>query len=83
MGHERAQPELELPGSPPNLIPGYQSPIDPDAGFSTGVLPWLCCCERFEAPNIYSWLIEQLIGNAEPSDHGMYAPILVTTNYNL
>jgi SIR2-like protein len=83
-GHENSQPKIELPGSLPKLIPGYQYPR-----LIRMLALALFYCPRYPSvhdlldDNIYSWLVEQLIGDAEPNARDMCAPVVVTTNYDL
>lgn len=83
-GHERAQSIIQMPGAPPNLIPGYQYPrLIRMLALALAHSPTYPSVHGLKHPNVYSWLVEQLVGNAEPGEQGARAPILVTTNYDL
>jgi hypothetical protein len=82
--HEQAQSDIALPGSPPKLVPGYQYPrLVRMLALALAYCPGYASVSDLKRPNLYSWLVEQLIGNTRPSNQDMYAPILVTTNYDL
>jgi hypothetical protein len=84
-GHERSQSESHLPGgAPPRLVPGYQYPrLIRLLSFALAWSPRYASAGTFTQPNVYSWLVEQLIGDSHPPDEGMALPTLVTTNYDL
>jgi hypothetical protein len=84
-GHERSQSESHLPGgAPPRLVPGYQYPrLIRLLSFALAWSPRYASAGTFTKSNVYSWLVEQLIGGSNPPDEGMALPTLVTTNYDL
>jgi hypothetical protein len=84
-GHERSQSESHLPGgAPPRLVPGYQYPrLIRLLSLALAYSPRYPSAGTFTQPNVYSWLVDQLIGDAHASDEGMALPTLVTTNYDL
>lgn len=84
-GHERSHPVSHLPGgAPPNLVPGYQYPrLIRLLSLALAYSPHYPSAGAFDQPNVYSWLVDQLIGDAHPPDEGMAASTLVTTNYDL
>jgi hypothetical protein len=84
-GHERSTSESHLPGgAPPRLIPGYQYPrLIRMLSLALAYSPRHPSASSFAAPNLYSWFVDQLVGDAYPPDEGMAAPSLITTNYDL
>jgi len=84
-GHERSQSESHLPGgAPPRLVPGYQYPrLIRLLSLALAYSPRYPSAGAFETPNVYSWLLDQMTGDANPPDEGMALPTLVTTNYDL
>lgn len=84
-GHERSQAESYLPGgAPPRLVSGYQYPrLIRLLSLALAYSPRYPSLAAFEPPNVYSWLVDQLVGESHPPDDGMVAPTLVTTNYDL
>jgi len=84
-GHERSQSESHLPGgAPPRLVPGYQYPrLIRLLSLALAYSPRYPSAGTFTQPNVYSWLVDQLIGESHPADEGMARPTLVTTNYDL
>jgi len=73
-GHERAQSKIEMPGAPPNLIPGYQYPrLIRMLALALAHSPTYPSVHDLKHPNVYSWLIEQLVSNAEPGEQGARA----------
>jgi hypothetical protein len=84
-GHERSQSESYLPGgAPPRLVPGYQYPrLIRLLSLALAYSPRYPSLAAFEPPNVYSWLVDQIAGDAHLADDGMAASTLVTTNYEL
>jgi len=85
-GHEQSQPhsKIELSGSPPKLIPGYQYPrLIRMLSLALAYCPLYPSADYMKRPNLYSWLVEQLIGSADPDEQGLCRTALVTTNYDL
>ena len=85
-GHEQSQShtKIELSGSPPKLIPGYQYPrLIRMLSLALAYCPLYPSADYMKRPNLYSWLVEQLIGNASPDEQGLCRTALVTTNYDL
>jgi hypothetical protein len=84
-GHERSTSESHLPrGAPPRLIPGYQYPrLIRMLSLALAHSPRYPAASSLAAPNLYSWLVDQLVGDAFPPDDGMASPSLITTNYDL
>jgi hypothetical protein len=84
-GHERSQSESYLPaGAPPRLVPGYQYPrLIRLLSLALAHSPRYSSAEALDRPNVYSWLVDQLVGDAYLPEEGVAAPTLVTTNYDL
>jgi len=84
-GHERSTSKSHLPGgAPPRLVPGYQYPrLIRLLSLALAYSPLYPSAASFDRPNVYSWLVEQLAGDAHPPDEGFAAPTLVTSNYDL
>jgi len=84
-GHERSQSESQLPdGAPPRLVPGYQYPrLIRLLSLALAYSSRYPSAGTFTKPNVYSWLVDQLIGDSHPPEKGMAQPTLVTTNYDL
>ncbi|MCU1244470.1 MAG: hypothetical protein JWN02_380 [Acidobacteria bacterium] len=84
-GHERSQSESHLPGgAPPRLVPGYRYPhLIRLLSLALAYSPRYPSAAIFEQPNVYSWLVDRLVGPAHPPDEGMAAPTLITSNYDL
>lgn len=84
-GHERSTSESHLPGgAPPKLVPGYQYPrLIRLMSLALAHSPRYPSMASFEQPNVYTWIVDELAGDAHPPDEGMAAPTLVTSNYDL
>jgi hypothetical protein len=84
-GHERSQSESHLPGgAPPRLVPGYQYPrLIRLLSLALAYSPRYPSLAALEPPNVYSWLVDQMVGEAHLPNEAMVAPTLVTTNYDL
>jgi hypothetical protein len=83
-GYERGEPEIQMPGSPPNLIPGYQYPrLIRMLALALAYSPRYQSVRDLKQPNVYSWLVEQLVGTVKSGKQSGHAPIIVTTNYDL
>jgi hypothetical protein len=84
-GHERSQAESHLPdGAPARLVPGYQYPrLIRLLSLALAYSPLYPSMSSFDEANVYSWLVDQLVDNADRPKEGVAAPTLVTTNYDL
>lgn len=83
-GHERIQSKIQISDLPDNLIPGYQYPrLIRMLALALAYSPKYLSARDFHYPNIYSWLVEQLVGNKDLTQEGTHPPIVVTTNYDL
>lgn len=85
-GHEQSQAvdKIELSGSPPKLIPGYQYPrLIRMLSLALAYCPLYPSANYLKSPNLYSWLVEQLTGHAGPDEQGLCTTAVVTTNYDL
>lgn len=79
-----SKPTIQLRGAPPNLIPGYQYPrLIRMLALALAYSPHYPSVRDLERPNVYSWLIDQLVGDAESVERAMRVPTVVTTNYDL
>ena len=79
-----SKPTIQLPGTLPNLIPGYQYPrLIRMLALALAYSPHYPSVRNLVRPNVYSWLIDQLVGDPGPDEHVGRVPIVVTTNYDL
>jgi hypothetical protein len=83
-GHERSTSETHLPGgAPPRLVPGYQYPrLIRLLSLALAYSPRFPSLAAFGNPNVYRWLLDQVVGEENGGD-GSLPPTLITTNYDL